>query len=171
MVPFTRTHRVRSLAVAAALVSAAGAGVVVSNTIRASSSNAQSAVVTVDPGRPLDTRFDIGLASVTSLTNIKLDLTGTIPVSVQDSPVDRLVIPDGATGALLNVTAVGPQAGGFVSIRPGTASGVPSTSSLNVLPGQTVPNSVQVALPTSGPNAGQIDIGTARRHPAKRPIW
>jgi len=68
------------------------------------------------------------------------------------------VVPAGATGVLLNVTVVAPSAAGFLSVRPGDATGVPSTSSLNFVAGDIVPNSVQVALPTAGANAGQVDI-------------
>jgi|GEM_PF-3175630 len=53
---------------------------------------------------------------------------------------------------------VSPSANGFLSVRPGDATGAPSTSSLNFNAGQTVPNSVQVALPTAGADAGRIDI-------------
>jgi len=56
------------------------------------------------------------------------------------------------------VTVVAPSAAGFLSVRPGDATGVPSTSSLNFAAGDIVPNSVQVALPTAGANAGQVDI-------------
>jgi hypothetical protein len=59
---------------------------------------------------------------------------------------------------LLNVTVVGATAAGYVSIRPGDASGPPATSSLNFVPGATTPNAVQVALPTSGPDQGKINI-------------
>ncbi len=59
---------------------------------------------------------------------------------------------------LLNVTAVGSTAEGFISIRPGDATGAPETSNLNFSVNETAPNSVQVALPTTGANAGQIDI-------------
>jgi hypothetical protein len=67
-------------------------------------------------------------------------------------------VPAGATGVLLNVTVHVPTAAGFVSIRPGDATGAPSTSSLNFKAGDIVPNSVQVALPTTRANAGKIDI-------------
>jgi hypothetical protein len=67
-------------------------------------------------------------------------------------------VPVGATGVLLNVTVVSPSAAGFLSVRPGDATGAPKTSSLNFAANATVPNSVQVALPTAGANAGQIDI-------------
>jgi hypothetical protein len=59
---------------------------------------------------------------------------------------------------LFNVTVVSPSADGFLSVRPGDATGVPATSSLNFTAGDIVPNSVQVGLPTAGANAGQIDI-------------
>ncbi len=47
---------------------------------------------------------------------------------------------------------------GFLSIRPGDATGAPSTSSLNFVAGDIVPDAVQVGLPTTGANAGKIDI-------------
>jgi hypothetical protein len=43
-------------------------------------------------------------------------------------------------------------------VRPGDAAGAPSTSNLNVFPGDIVPNQVTVAIPTSGVNIGKIDI-------------
>ena len=58
----------------------------------------------------------------------------------------------------MNVTAVNTTANGFISVRPGDAAGSPATSSLNVTAGVTVPNAVQVALPTAGADAGKIDI-------------
>jgi hypothetical protein len=53
---------------------------------------------------------------------------------------------------------VGANANGFISIRPGDATGSPTTSSLNFNAGSVVPNSVQVSMPTAGATAGQIDI-------------
>jgi len=105
-----------------------------------------SSVVTVTPERILDTRSGVGLSGpFVSGVSRKLQVTGA-------------VVPAGATGVLLNVTVVAPTAAGFLSVRPGDATGVPSTSSLNFTAGDIVPNSVQVALPTSGANAGQIDV-------------
>jgi hypothetical protein len=113
--------------------------------VQAASSPASS-VVTIDPVRILDTRTGVGLTgSFSSLTPRKLLVTGA-------------TVPTGATGVLLNATVVAPTAAGFLSIRPGDATGAPSTSSLNFEAGDIVPNSVQVGLPTSGANAGQIDI-------------
>ncbi|HYN32621.1 MAG TPA: hypothetical protein VES40_08350 [Ilumatobacteraceae bacterium] len=96
--------------------------------------------------RILDTRTDVGLPGpFVSAVSQKFQVTGS-------------AVPAGATGVLLNVTVVTPTANGFLSIRPGDATGAPSTSSLNVNAGDIVPNAVQVGLPTAGANAGQIDI-------------
>jgi len=78
--------------------------------------------------------------------------------SIATATGTKIVVPTGATGVLLNVTSVSATANGFISIRPGDATGAPSTSSLNVTAGVTVPNSVQVSMPTAGANAGRIDI-------------
>ena len=129
---------------AAVAVTFGGGGLFVAN----AASSAPSSVVSIDPVRILDTRdpVNIGLPGpFVSAASQKLQVTGS-------------VVPSGATGVLLNVTVTAPSANGFLSIRPGDATGAASTSSLNFNAGQTVPNSVQVALPTAGANAGQIDI-------------
>jgi YVTN family beta-propeller protein len=109
-------------------------------------SSPASSVVAVDPVRVLDTRTGVGLnGKFESRVSRKLQITGA-------------TVPAGATGVLLNMTVVAPSAAGFLSVRPGDATGTPSTSSLNFAAGDIVPNSVQVALPTVGPNAGKIDI-------------
>ena len=117
----------------------------------------ESTVVNTDPERVLDSRnpTDLGLPGpFVSQTSQKLQIAGSIPTANGT----KTVVPTGATGVLLNVTGFNPTANGFISIRPGDAAGAPTTSSLNLLAGETVPNAVQVSLPTSGPNAGQIDI-------------
>ena len=117
----------------------------------------ESTIVSVTPTRILDTRdpVNLGLAGpFVSPTSQKLQVTGSVPTT--GGPA--VVVPAGATGVLLNVTAVGPTAAGFVSVRPGDAVGAPTTSSLNVEAGANVPNAVQVALPTTGPDAGRINI-------------
>jgi len=127
---------------AAVAVSLGGGGFFVAN----AAPSAPSSVVTIDPVRILDTRTDVGLPGpFVSAVSQKLQVTGA-------------VVPAGATGVLLNATVVNPSANGFLAIRPGDASGAPSTSSLNFNAGDIVPNSVQVGLPTAGANAGKIDI-------------
>ena len=127
---------------AAVAVTFGGGGLLVAN----AGSSPASSIVTVSPERILDTRTDIGLPGpFVSAVSQKLQVTGA-------------VVPAASTGVLLNVTVVAPSANGFLSIRPGDAVGSPSTSSLNFNAGDIAPNAVQVALPTSGTNAGQIDI-------------
>ncbi len=141
----SRLWRVRWAAVGAAIAVALGGGGVF---IAGAVNGPASSVVTIDPVRILDTRdpVDLGLAGpFVSPVSQKLGIVGG-------------AVPGGATGVLLNVTVVAPSAAGFLSVRPGDASGAPATSSLNVAAGDIVPNAVQVALPTGGPNAGQIDI-------------
>ena len=139
---------------AAVAVSIGGGGLFL---VSAAPGVAESTVVMVTPARVLDSRDpnNLGLPGpFVSAVSQKLKVTGAIPTSGGVTTV----VPAGATGVLLNVTAASPAAAGFVSIRPGDASGAPLTSSLNVEAGRNVPNAVQVALPTTGANAGQIDI-------------
>jgi hypothetical protein len=52
---------------------------------------------------------------------------------------------------VFNVTAVNPQTKGFLSIRPGDATGVPATSNINwAAGGPNTANSVTVQLPANG---------------------
>jgi len=127
---------------AAVAVTLGGGGLFVAN----AASSPVSSVVTITPARILDTRTDVGLPGpFVSAVSQKLQVTGAI-------------VPAGSTGVLLNVTVVNPTANGFLAIRPGDATGAPSTSSLNFDAGDIVPNAVQVGLPTTGANVGQIDI-------------
>jgi hypothetical protein len=125
----------------------------------------ESTVVTVNPTRVLDTRYNVGLAGqFQSTVSRKLAITGKIPTYVEATATtaavttNKVVIPVGATGVIMNVTAVSPTSAGFLSIRPGDATGVPATAGLNFVPGDVVPNAVTVAIPTTGANAGRIDI-------------
>jgi hypothetical protein len=121
----------------------------------------ESTVVTVEPTRVLDTRYNIGVTGkLVARTPEKLQVTGTINtwIEANQQAVLRVVVPAGATGVLLNVTAVSPTGAGFLSIRPGHATGVPATAGLNFSPGDIVPNAITVAVPTTGANAGQIDL-------------
>ncbi|MDG1188276.1 MAG: hypothetical protein P8N13_07445 [Ilumatobacter sp.] len=121
----------------------------------------ESTMVTVEPTRVLDTRYNIGLnGPFTAGTPRKLTVTGTITTYFEptETTTQQQVVPTGATGVLLNVTGVAPTAAGWIAVRPGNATGSSSTSNLNMVPGQVVPNAVTVAVPTTGTNAGQIDI-------------
>ena len=116
-----------------------------------------SSLVMIAPARILDTRdsANLGLAGpFTSAVSQDLQVTGSIPTATGLATV----VPAGATGVLLNVTPARAEAGGFISVRPADATGAPTTSSLNFDAGQVNPNSVQVEVPTTGPDAGKIEI-------------
>jgi hypothetical protein len=154
------TIRVRSVMwfAAGAVISLALVWSLLAWRVFASPGPGESTIVSVAPARVLDTRdpVNLGLAGpFVSAVSQKLQVTGAVVVS---GGATATVVPVGATGVLLNVTVVLPTADGFVSIRPGDASGAATTSSLNFVTGSTVPNAVQVSLPTSGAHAGQIDI-------------
>jgi hypothetical protein len=149
--------RSRWAAIGAAIAVSLGAGGLF--VAQAAPGPSESTIVTVSPERILDTRDgnDIGLTGpFVSAVSQKLQVTG----SIQTATGAKIVVPTGATGVLLNVTPVNPTAAGFISIRPGDATGAATTSSLNFTTGVAgiVPNAVQVAMPTSGANEGEIDI-------------
>jgi hypothetical protein len=117
----------------------------------------ESTFVPVTPVRIMDTRdpTNVGLAGpFVSAVPQDLQVTGSIPTTSGT----QIVVPAGSTGVVLNVTAVSPTANGFVSIRPADAPGLPTTSSLNVVSGEILPNAVTVSLPTAGADAGKIEI-------------
>ncbi len=149
-----RLWRSRWAAIGAAVaVSLGGGGVFLVN----AAASSPSAVITIDPVRILDTRdpVNVGLPGpFVSAVSQKLIVAGPVATTTGS----QTVVPIGATGVLLNVTATGSTANGFISIRPGDATGAPATSSLNVTAGITIPNAVTVALPTAGASAGSIDI-------------
>ena len=121
----------------------------------------ESTVVTVYPTRVLDTRSNIGVTGkVVAGAPEKLMVTGTINtwIEANQQSISRVVVPAGATAVLLDVTAVSPTGAGFISVRPGNATGVPATAGLNFGPGDVVAITNTVAVPTAGANAGQIDL-------------
>jgi hypothetical protein len=87
-----------------------------------------------DPVRALDTRDGTG--------GITGRITGTHILTLPASAV-----PAGATAALLNVTAVGPDRPGWVALYPGGAP-QPPTSNVNFSPGHVQANAVISGLGT-----------------------
>ena len=127
--------------------------------VRATSgSSSASSYVPVAPVRVLDTRSDLGLAVVTDGVPGTLKVTGSIPTATSSGVVDAVVVPAGATAVVLNVTAVNPTSGGYVSLRPGDATGLPTVSTLNVTAGGTFPNGATITVPTTGVHAGEIQV-------------
>lgn len=154
---FDRGWRSRWAAIGAAVAVTLGAG----GLLTAQANSDESVFVAISPERILDTRSDIGLSGALSGAQSRLlDVTGDIQVATPGGGlVTQTVVPDGATAVVANVTAVRPTSTGFVSVRPGNATGEPTTSSLNIASAGAVnPNSVTVELPTTGANAGTIAL-------------
>ena len=128
--------------------------------VRATSgSSSASSFVPVAPVRVLDTRSDLGLVEVTDGAAGTLKVTGSIPTATSSGGVvNAVVVTAGATAVVLNVTAVNPTSGGYVSLRPGDATGAPTVSTLNVTAGGTFPNGATITIPTTGTYAGQIQV-------------
>ena len=108
-------------------------------------SSLASSFVPMTPVRMVDTRSDLGLVSLVDGVEQRVTVVGSL-------------VPLGATAVSLTVTAVDAGAAGFVSVRAGDATGVPSTSNLNVERGGTIASSVVVKLPTVGDHTGTIKV-------------
>jgi hypothetical protein len=155
----SRSYSSRSAGVLLLVGVVAGATVGGFAVVRATSgSSSASSFVPVSPVRVLDTRSDLGLAEVTDGVAGTLKVTGSIPTATSGGVVNAVVVPAGATAVVLNVTAVNPTAGGYVSLRPGDATGAPTVSTLNVTAGGTFPNGATITIPTTGTYAGQIQV-------------
>ena len=89
----------------------------------------------INPTRLLDTRESGGRVAAGSTTRVQ----------VASAPG----VPDGAVGAVLNVTAVNPAARGFLTVFP-CDERQPTASNLNYLPGQNVANAVVATFGSSG---------------------
>ena len=113
---------------------------------------ASSRYVALTPSRVLDTRDGTGAPQAT---------VGQAPLTL--SLAGRNGIPsDGATGVLLNVTAVRPTADTYLTVYP-SGGDRPLAANLNAVAGQVVPNMVLGRLGEDGAvsifnYAGQIDI-------------
>ena len=99
------------------------------------------------PARILDTRNGTGgfsqpIAGGQSIT-VQVAGNGGVPTT-------------GVSAVALNVTAVNPTAGGYLSVYP-TGTATPTASNLNFTPGQIVPNMVVAKLSTNG----QVDVYNA----------
>jgi hypothetical protein len=97
----------------------------------AQTANDSFSYLPVAPVRVLDTR--------TGTSPAPLAPYGT--VDLNDAIAVNGAAPGNATGAVMNVTAVGPSAAGFLPVYPDYDSR-PIASALNFAPGQTVPNLV-----------------------------
>lgn len=144
-------HLIRSrwAALGAAVAVTLGAGGLVS----VSATSPESVFVAITPTRALDTRIDVGFAQpLTTGVARELDVTGSIPiVGPTGAASTGSPVPDGATAVSLNVTAVRPSALGHIAVRPGGATGSPTTSNVNInSPSGVWPNAVTVEVGANG---------------------
>lgn len=152
-----RLWRSRWAAIGAAVAVTLGAGGLATTF----ADSAPSSLVAISPVRVLDTRLSGFGGALAVNTPRLLQITGTVPTVAADGvTVSNLApVPPGATAIVANVTAVTPSSTGFVSVRPGSATGIPTTSNLNFTLGdEVVPNSVTVEIPTTGTGAGQVEL-------------
>lgn len=148
-----RGWRSRWAAVGAAVAVTLGSGGLF--VASAAGSATESSFVPVEPTRVVDSRVAVGVAGqLSSLADQDVKVTGT----VNTTSGMKEVVPAGANGVVLNLTAIRPSAAGFISVRPGGSTGTAATSSLNFESGATLANSVTVSIPTTGADAGEISL-------------
>ncbi len=141
---------------AAVAVTISGGAIAV--TMAAGSDPAPSSFVPISPCRIMDTRSTSPIGPRT--TPLIGGQTYTIQVLGSNG---NCVLPAGATAVNANVTAVNPTSTGFLTIWPSTST-QPLASSLNWVAGQApTPNSVNVAIGSTGQvsffaNGGTVDL-------------
>jgi hypothetical protein len=113
------------------------------------------------PTRLLDTRFGTGAAKA------QVKGQGTLKLEVVGAGVTGDLIPAGVTAVVLNVTVTNAHGSGFITVYDdGDPNGVPTSSNVNYVAGQTVPNLVvvpvgqdgDVDLFNGGDKAGAVDL-------------
>lgn len=107
-------------------------------------------LITTDPARILDTRN-----GANPDTPVGAGAGNQRAVTIRGAVAEgtsNVVVPNNSNivGVLINVTAVLPTAGGFVSVLPQAAGGVPSSSNLNFAPGAVKANLVMVPIGDDG---------------------
>ena len=107
--------------------------------------SAASGYTSLNPDRLVDTRKGVGAPKTPVASGGK--------IAVQIAGADGGALPSGATAVALNVTAVAPQAGGYLTLYPDGANR-PTASNLNFGAGQVIANAVIVPVSSDG----KIDV-------------
>ena len=94
----------------------------------------------------------MGGFAVVRATSALSSASSYVPVS----PVR--VLDTRSNPGLVAVTAVNPTLNGYVSLRPGDATGAPTVSTLIVTAGGTFPNGATITVPKTGSHAGEIQV-------------
>jgi hypothetical protein len=89
-------------------------------------------------------------------TTLTIQVAGTNPLGTSSGGVPA----SGVLAVDLTVTATDPTVPSYLTVWPAGATR-PVASNLNFVGGETVANNVVVAVPQSGPNAGQVSIYNA----------
>jgi hypothetical protein len=105
-------------------------------------SPAPSSFVPLSPVRLLDTR------------QTRTPVIQGIP---QTLAITGGLVPNSATGVVVNVTVTGPTSSGFLTVYP-ASSPVPNASNLNFTRGETIPNLVSVQLGATGGGTEGINL-------------
>ncbi|MCU1504242.1 MAG: Collagen triple helix repeat [Ilumatobacteraceae bacterium] len=143
-VPVRGLWRARWAAVGAAVAVTLGAGGLF---VASAANGPASSFIAVTPARIVDTRIHLGVSSaLVSLQPALVQITGSVPTA-DGSTLD---VPTNATSVVANVTVADSTADGFIAVRSGDATGVPSTSSINFVAAQIVANQVTIQLPVTG---------------------
>ncbi len=98
--------------------------------------------VSLPPSRILDTRLAVGVPAVGKVQ-------GGTAISVKVLGVGGVPQNTGVSAVILNVTATEPDTSSFVTAYP-TGETRPTASSLNFVPGQTIPNQVIAKVGANG---------------------
>ena len=104
--------------------------------------------VPIAPVRVLDTRPVTGPIGVPTAAPVGDEQTITLHVAGA-TVGGQVPVPADATSVVLNVTVTGPTAGSYLQVWPAGAP-QPTSSNLNFVAGETVPNLVQVGVGTGG---------------------
>jgi len=119
---------------------AAGGGVAASSPVTpaATATGDTRGLVPISPARVLDTRSDYGGAgSLAAFGQVAVNVTNALGVA-----------PGAVAAVALNVTVTRPQAPGYLTVWPGGP--MPVASTINFVPGRTVPNGVLVGIDANG---------------------
>ncbi|WP_344466438.1 N-acetylmuramoyl-L-alanine amidase, partial [Kitasatospora kazusensis] len=110
-----------------------------------------STFTSAGPTRLLDTRYGTGAAKA------KVGPNSTVSLQV----AGKAGLPGSVTAVVLNVTAVAPSSGGFLTVYPDGTS-LPTASNLNFTAGQVIPNLVVVPVVNGKVDfynkAGNVDL-------------
>ncbi|HEX4701781.1 MAG TPA: hypothetical protein VH352_06595, partial [Pseudonocardiaceae bacterium] len=108
-----------------------------------------STYTAVGPVRAMDTRNGTGVPAGAVPSG------GVVSLPVGGKTIGSVTIPSGITAVAMNVTVVGPSAGGYVTVYPNQTSGGgpvtrPGVSNLNFTANQTIANLVIVPVGADG---------------------